>query len=206
MAAAARLIYSYARDRQLPGSRALSRVSPTLKTPGVAVLVAAVIAALFSLLVHYTPSKPLHLGFITYPANVNALFVLVSFGVSGIYLAFQMVVLAAIIARARGWRPTGFDLGAWAPFVYAGALIYGVAMLVNIVAPTGLNSPRGALFNYGWMTLIVVLVIAVVGAVYFVLARPDRRGGVTAHEPAAEGVAVGTDDHGRTPDVAPPGP
>jgi amino acid transporter len=174
-AAAARLIYSYSRDRQLPGSSALSRVSPTFKTPVNALLLSAVIAALFSLLVHYTPSKPIHFLFITYPANVNALTLLVSFGVSGIYLAFQMVVLAAIIGRARGWRPTGFSLGRWAPFVHGGALIYGVAMLVNILIPTGLNSPRGALFNYDWMTLAVVVVIAVLGILYYLAARPDRK-------------------------------
>ena len=139
-----------------------------------ALLVSAVIAAAFSLLVHYTPSKPIHFLFITYPAKVNALTLLVSFGVSGIYLAFQMVVLAAILARLRGWRPTGFNLGGWAPLVYAGALIYGVAMLVNILIPTGLSSPRGALFNYDWMTLAVMVVIAVFGILYYVAARPDR--------------------------------
>ena len=99
-----------------------------------------------------------------------------SFGVSGIYLAFQMVVLAALIARLRGWRPTGsFTLGRWAFPVNVLALIYGVAMLVNIVIPTGVNSPRGLLFNYGSVTLAVMIVIMGVGALYFVLGRPDRR-------------------------------
>jgi len=189
-AAAARLIYSYSRDRQLPGSGSLSRGSPRVKTPINALVVAAIIPALFSLLVHYTPAKPIHIGFITYPANVNALFILVSFGVSGIYLAFQLVVLATLIARTRGWRPTGFDLGRWAVPVYVGALVYGVAMLINIVAPTGVDSPRGALFNYGWMTLIVVVVIAVVGLLYYMVARPAGRnagppGDVRAVQPAA---------------------
>ena len=85
-----------------------------------------------------------------------------------------MVVLAAIIARLRGWRPVGFNLGRWAPLVYTGALVYGVAMLVNILIPTGLDSPRGALFNYDWMTLAVMVVIAVLGILYFLAARPDR--------------------------------
>jgi len=173
-AAAARLIYSYSRDRQLPGSAALSRVSPTFKTPVNALVVAAVIPALFALLVHYNPAKPVHFLFITYPAGVNALFILVSFAGSGIYLAFQMVVLAVLIAYLRGWRPVGFSLGRWALPVYLGALIYGVAMLVNILVPTGLSSPRGALFNYDWMTLAVVVVIAVLGILYYVAARPDR--------------------------------
>ena len=89
--------------------------------------------------------------------------------------------LATLIGRARGWRPTGFSLGRWAVPVYVGALVYGVAMLVNILAPTGLNSPRGALFNYGWMTLVVVVLIAAVGLVYLAVARPYRR--APAHQP-----------------------
>jgi amino acid transporter len=174
-AAAARLIYSYSRDGALPGSATLRRVSPQFRTPVPALLVAAIIPALFSLLVHFTPTHPLHLGFITYPANVNALFILVSFGVSGIYLSFMMVVYAALIARARGWRSTGFSLGMWALPVYLGAAAYGTLMFINIVVPTGVDSPRGALFNYDWMTLVVLLAIMILGAVYFAISRPDRR-------------------------------
>jgi amino acid transporter len=174
-AAAARLIYSYSRDRALPGSSTLRRVSPRFKTPVAALLVAAVIPALFSLLVHFTPSEPLNIGFITYPADVNALFILVSFGVSGIYLSFMMVVFAAIIARARGWRSSGFSLGRWTWPVYIGAATYGTLMFINIVWPTGLDSPKGALFNYDWMTFAVLFAIMAVGGVYFAVARPDRR-------------------------------
>ena len=36
----------------------------------------------------------MHIGFITYPANINALVALVSFGVSGIYLSFLLTVIA----------------------------------------------------------------------------------------------------------------
>ena len=43
----------------------------------------------------------------TYPAHVNALVALVSFGVSGIYLSFLLTVIGAIIARVRGWKPEG---------------------------------------------------------------------------------------------------
>jgi amino acid transporter len=174
-AAAARLIYSYSRDGALPGSRTLRRVSPRFRTPVAALLVAAVIPALFSLLVHFTPTHPLHIGFVTYPANINALFILVSFGVSGIYLSFMMVVFAVLVARARGWRSSGFSLGAWALPVYLGAALYGTLMLINILLPSGLNSPRGALFNYDWMTLVVLVGIMVVGGIYFLAVRPDRR-------------------------------
>jgi preprotein translocase subunit YajC len=40
--------------------------------------------------------------------------------------------------------------------------------------PSGLSSGR-ALFNLDWITLLVMVVIAVIGAAYFLIARPDRK-------------------------------
>jgi len=175
-ASATRLIYSFSRDGALPASSFLSRVSLRFHTPVNALLVATIIPALFSLLVHTTPSKPITVGFITYPANVNALFVLVSFGVSGIYIGFQMVILASLVARIRGWRPQGpFQLGRWAIPINIGALVYGIVMIVNVMLPSGLNSPRAQLFNYDWMTILVAFVIALLGLIYYLIDRPDRR-------------------------------
>ena len=55
---------------------------------------------LFVLLVFASPDHDVKIGFITYPANVNALVALVSFGVSGIYLSFLLTVIGAIVARS----------------------------------------------------------------------------------------------------------
>ena len=55
-------------------------------------------------------------------------------------------------------------------------------MLVNVVAPTGLTSVRARYFNLDWITLVVMFVIAVVGAVYFFIARPDRGVGQHLHD------------------------
>jgi hypothetical protein len=44
----------------------------------------------------------------------------------------------------------------------------------HVVAPTGLTSGR-ALFNLDWITLSVMFVIALVGAIFFLIARPDRK-------------------------------
>lgn len=196
-AAGARVLFSYSRDDQLPASRTLRAVSPRFKTPVVALLVVGVLPILFALLTRYTPSKPVHIWFVTYPAHVNALFILVSFATSGIYLSFQMVVFAALVARIRGWRPTGFDLGAWAYPVYIVGMVYGVGMLINIIYPSALTSARAALFNYGWMTLAIMVVIAVIGAVYFLLARPHRRSsaavGGTGAPPVGAGAGVAGD-------------
>lgn len=163
--AGARLAFAYARDGAVPGSTALSKVSPRFQTPVNALLVGAAVPVVATLLVNITPSKDVHLGFITYPANINALTALVSFGVSGIYLSFLMTVVGAAAARRRGWVPEGpFQLGRWGWPVTIVATAYLGVMLINIALPTGLTSPRGALFNLDWVTVSVMVLITVVGA------------------------------------------
>ncbi|MGB9113250.1 MAG: amino acid permease [Acidimicrobiales bacterium] len=174
--AGARVAFSYARDRAIPASGLIKKVSPKRETPVIAILLGAVIAALFTLLVHVSPSKSVHFLFITYPKKVNALTALVSFATSGIYLSFLMVTVAALIARLRGWRPQGsFRLGRWAYPVIVLAIAYGAAMFVNILYPSGVTSPRAVLFNLDWITISVMVVIIVIGGLYFVISRPYRR-------------------------------
>jgi amino acid transporter len=172
--AGSRLAFSYGRDGALPASRWLSTVNRRFRTPVNALLSGAVISLLFVFLVYYSPSKNVHIWFVTYPANINALYSLISFGVSGIYLSFLLTVIGAMIARARGWVPEGsFKLGKWGWTVSIIAALYLGLMLINVVVPTGLTSGRG-LFNYDWITLVVMVIIALVGAIFFLIARPDR--------------------------------
>ena len=145
------------------------------RTPVNALIAGAVISALFAVLVFATPDHDIKVGFITYPANINALVSLVSFSVSGIYLAFLLTVIAAIVARSRGWVAEGsFQLGKWGWPVCIVAAVYLALIFVNVVAPTGLSSARGY-FNLDWITLLVIAIIFVVGAVYLLIARPDRK-------------------------------
>jgi amino acid transporter len=172
--AGSRLAFSYARDGALPGSGWISRVNQRFKTPVNALLMGAVVTVLFALLVYVSPGHDKHIWFVTYPAHVNALVALVSFGVSGIYLSFFLTVIAAMIARYRGWIPEGsFRLGRWGWPVSIVAAVYLGLMLLNVVYPSGLASPRGY-FNIDWITLAVIAVIAVAGVVYLAVARPDR--------------------------------
>jgi amino acid transporter len=192
--AGSRLAYSYGRDGALPGSAWLSKVHARFRTPVNALIVGAAVSLLFVFLVYYAPTKNVHIWFITYPANLNALFALVSFAVSGIYLSFLLTVIAAIIARRRGWVPAGaFQLGKWGWTVSIIAAAYLGLMFLDVVVPTGLTSGRG-LFNYDWITLFVMVIIAVVGAAYFFAARPDRK--VAGHlrddvQPALTGPPAG---------------
>jgi len=157
-------------------------VHPRFRTPVNALIIGALVSVLFVLLVYYQPSENVDLGFITYPANTTALYSLVSFGVSGIYLSFLLAVIASIIARTRGWVPEGaFKLGKWGWTVCIIAAAYLGLMLLNVVVPSGLSSGR-ALFNLDWITLLVMVIIAVVGGLYFVFARPDRKVGKHVHD------------------------
>jgi hypothetical protein len=65
-------------------------------------------------------------------------------------------------------------------------------MLINVVAPTGLDSPR-AVFNIDWITGSVMFVVAVVGVILFLIARPDKNLRTHLHdelEPSAAEMAA----------------
>jgi amino acid transporter len=172
--AGSRLAFSYARDGALPGAKWISTVHPRFKTPINALLGGAVVTALFVLLEFVSPSHNVNILWFTYPADTNALVSLVSFATSGIYLSFLLTVVGAMIARRRGWVPAGkFQLGKWAWPVYGIGALYLLAMLINIVAPTGLSSPR-AFMNLDWITLVIMIIVAIVGVVFFLIAHSGK--------------------------------
>ena len=73
--------------------------------------------------------------------------------------------------------PAGqFTLGHWAWPVSVAAVVYLGLMLANVVAPTGLSSAR-AYFNYDWVTLLVMVIVAVLGVVVFFAAHRGREAG-----------------------------
>jgi hypothetical protein len=108
------------------------------------------------------------------PFLADAIATIISFATAGIYLAFEMVVLAALYARFRGWRPGGaFSLGAWGLPVNIVALLYGVAALLDMIWP---RSPQAPWFvNYGM--IFTVCLIAALGLAYMALRRSHDRGG-----------------------------
>jgi amino acid transporter len=157
-AAASRLIYSYARDGMIIGSRLWSRFDHKRAVPPFALLVAAVIPAV------------LIIGSIV---STDALTKLISFGSVGIYIAFQMVVLAALRARVKGWVPTGkYQLGRWAMPVNIGALGYGVAAIINICWPRTPDVP----WYDNYVVLLLSVIVTGLGVTYMVLARSHTKG------------------------------
>ena len=100
MAAASRLMYSYARDDMIFASHLLRHFDHKRHVPPYSMVIAASVPALIVL------------GSMV---SEKALTSIVSFAILGIYLGFQMVVLAALRARLKGWVPSGtFTLGAGA--------------------------------------------------------------------------------------------
>jgi len=163
-AAASRLVFAYARDQMIFGSRFLSRMSPGHHVPANALLAMGAIPAVIAL-------SSLWLS--------NAIDTIISFAAVGIYIAFQMIVLAALIARAKGWRPAGpFSLGAWGVPVNVLALAYGVAAIVNILWPRPQTAaePWYAVYGMAATTGAVLLI----GAAYMALSRPYARGNAPA--------------------------
>jgi amino acid transporter len=109
----------------------------------------------------------------------DAIATIISFAAIGIYISFQMIVLAALIARSKGWRPAGpFTLGAWGWLVNGLALAYGVSAIVNILWPRSPNDP----WYVDYAMLVTTLGVLILGVLYMVLAKPYERG----HAPAGD--------------------
>ena len=157
-AAASRLLFAYARDEMIAGSQYFSRLSPRTHVPVTALLSGALLAAAIALCGLWLQ---------------NAVSTIISFAAVGIYIAFQMVVVAALYARAKGWRPAGpFTLGRWGLPLNVLALGYGVFAIINMLWPRSPQDPWYS--NYGM--IVTTAAVLALGALYMVLARPYDRG------------------------------
>jgi amino acid transporter len=169
MAAASRLMYSYARDGMIAGSTALRYIMPGRHVPPFAMTVAAVVPAIIVLVSI---------------VSTDALTKIISFATLGIYLGFQMVVLAALRARLKGWVPSGsFRLRGWGLPVTIGALTYGVLAMINIAWP---RTPDAAWYD-NWIVALGTAVVIGLGVLYMAVARPHERGEAAAGDAIAPG-------------------
>ncbi|HLY56932.1 MAG TPA: amino acid permease [Stellaceae bacterium] len=156
-AAVSRLLFAYGRDRMIAGHGALTKLSAQ-HVPWIALVVAGLI-----------PGVIIVLGMFLQ----DAIQTIINAAVAGIYLAFQMVVIAALYARSRGWRPAGaFSLGTWGLAVNVAALVYGIGALSNIMWPRTPDQPWYV--NFGMLATIGGIVIA--GFAYMAAARTHDRG------------------------------
>lgn len=167
-AAASRLLFSFARDEMLPGHRWLATVGKRSGVPTNALIVAS--------------GVPLLLCILVYVGSDTLIVQITSFAVIGIYVAFQMVVLAALRQRVKGWKPAGpFNLGTAGYVINVVALLYGVFAIILLARPGS-----SGVFLDDWIVLLGLGVVVVSGMLYLFIARPDKK----SDAPEGDAIAV----------------
>ena len=161
-AATSRLVFAYARDRMLFGSDYFAIISPHTHVPVRALIWSGVVAGAIVVAGYFFQ---------------NAIATIVNSAIIGIYCAFQMIVLGALAARLKGWKPAGqFKLGAWGMPVNVVALVYGLGAIIDMVWPRTPASPWYVNYAMGatWLAVIGI------GGFYMLLARPYEAGDAPA--------------------------
>ncbi len=158
--AAARMIFSMARDHVLPGSSQLARVSPRYGTPLLATVIPGIGAALFLVV---------NIG------NASLFLALSSVCIMLLYVAYLMVTVPLLNARLRGSFPMPgldengkplFSLGRAGMAINAIAVVYQLVMCINLGLPRAeVYDPAGA----GWAVhyLPIVVLVLTYGIGYF---------------------------------------
>jgi amino acid transporter len=134
--AAIRLTFAMARDNALPFGEKLARVNPKTQTPIIPAVVIGVIAALILVI---------NIG------QPKIFTVLTSIAIIMIYLAYLMVTGPMLKKRFKGeWPPKDlkedgyFCMGKWGLPVNLFAVVWGIAMAVNLAWP------RAAVYGEPW--------------------------------------------------------
>lgn len=157
-AAASRLIYSYARDGMIFAQKSLSKMNPNTGMAPTALITAATLPIIFVLTDLVLP---------------GGIFRLVAFASVGIYIAFQMVVLAALRARMGGWKPAGkWTMGGAGMLVNILALAYGLFAIYLMLKSHGIE---GESFVDNYIVLVEVLIVIGVGLVYMLVSGAHRK-------------------------------
>ncbi|MFJ4688515.1 APC family permease [Streptomyces sp. NPDC088789] len=170
--AAIRLAFAMARDNNLPASKLLARVSPRFHTP---VLPAVVIGVLALAILVVNIRQP------------QIITVVTSIGIIMIYLAYLGVTVPMLVARLRGrWQPADggrFSLGRWGLPVNALAVVWGLAMTVNLMWPRASVYNATAPFHWylRWGAVLFVAIIAGGGFAYYWFVQRHRTGVLAEH-------------------------
>lgn len=132
----ARMIFAFARDGGMPGSRVLCRVSPKYRTPASAVWLAVGLAFLIAV---YS----------------RAYGVIVSLSTIGLYISYMIPIFLALRARLRGrWTELGpWNLAGW------GGLINAVAIAWILFITALFVAPPNQLTGYTFAGMLAILVV-----------------------------------------------
>lgn len=167
---ASRVIWAYARDRALPASGALARLSAGQKQPTTAILVTTVIGAALFLLSNMSP---------------NIYLLMVNFTTGGFYLSFLFPLLGALVSQLRGtWKHGPFSLGGASLPLTIVAVLWATFEFLNISWPRAFNADR----YLDWSVWIAVLVLGLLGGVIYLSTRKGmvRSADIDAEELASE--------------------
>jgi urea carboxylase system permease len=164
--AAARMIYSMARDNVLPFSKQLSKVSATTGTPVLATVVPGVLAAL---------CLAVNVG------NAGLFLGLASVCIMLLYIAYLLVTAPLLYRRltgnplADGVDETGkklFSLGRFGIVVNVIAVVYGIAMAINLAWPRPeVYDPAGAGWYLHYLPILTLVVTAGGGVAAYLVQR-----------------------------------
>jgi amino acid transporter len=161
-AAVSRVVFSLARDGQLPGAPMLRRLSGRDNLPRNAIAVTSGIAGMLLLLA----------------LSDDAYATLISMATVGFYIAFAFPVFTALRARLTGsWTTGRWNLGRFGLAVNAIAAVWLAFEIVNIAWPRLPDAP----WYVNWGAVLMVVIVALLGVVV--------RGGMRADdlaEPVAE--------------------
>lgn len=154
-AALSRLIFSFSRDNMLPGSQWMSKISRH-SVPDNAMMVSCLLPVIICVWVYFQPDSL---------ARITA------FAVIGIYISFQMVVLAALRQRLKGWKPAGeWTVGSWGIIVNILALAYGLCGIWLLAQPAESEN-----FMDRWTVLVGLAIVIGSGLIYMLISKPFGR-------------------------------
>jgi urea carboxylase system permease len=169
-----RILFSMARDGNLPFARSLASVSAHRRVPVVPALASGAIALIilvFNIL------------------NPSAFTIIISLGIILMYLAYLGVTIPLLRNRLAGWpgnlpdaQEGLFSLGRWAVILNVIAIGYGAAMALN------LEWPRTALYiddTYKWGPIVATIALVGFGLVYYYTVQQHKSGVLEEHRAEA---------------------
>jgi urea carboxylase system permease len=170
--ASTRMMFSMSRDGALPFAKTLGTVNPVTGTPIAPALVTGVLSLA---LLFVNLGKPAVFTDLTSACIVT------------LYAAYLFVTIPALIKRLRTGNLGGesgdgktFDLGRWGVPINVVAVLYGVAMTINMAWPReSVYDPGGGSWYLQWFSVLLLAGTAVVGAGAFAYLKQRDR--ITAH-------------------------
>jgi urea carboxylase system permease len=168
-----RMMFSMSRDNNLPFAKQLAHVSGRRRVPLVPALFTGVVALLL-------------LAFNIY--NRAAFQTIIASAIILIYAAYAGVTIPLLRRRLEGW-PNGlstgrrlFSLGKWGLLTNAIAVVYGLAMIVNLLWPRAYF--YGPLWYQKYGPILFVALVLVVGLAVYYGYQKDRMAVLDEHRAA----------------------